>query len=431
MNIHLVSLGCSKNQVDSERVMGLLESNGHTMVASPDKAEAIFVNTCGFINPAKEESIATILDMADYKQRNAKKLIVIGCLAQRYKTELEKELGEVDRFIGVSEYHRLGEILTETLGTEIKGTYGKMERLIPKSAHSAYLKVSEGCSNRCTYCAIPLIRGNMKSYPVEELVEEAKRLASTGIKELVLIAQDTSRYGEDQGENRLGELLHQLNAIEGLVWIRLLYQYPNAVTERLLQAMKACEKVVPYFDIPIQHADDSLLKRMNRKGTVADMRKVITDIRSVFPNAILRTTVIVGFPGETREQFETLLDFIREVRFDHLGAFAYSPEEDTPAFSMPETISETEKQERLLQVMDVQAVIAAEKKGALVGTVQTVLIESVNVRKHMAVGRCAFQAPDQVDGEVHVDLRGLPQPGDLIDVRITSHDNYDLFGEPA
>ena len=431
MKIHFVSLGCSKNQVDSERVMGLLESNGHTIVASPDTAEAIFVNTCGFINPAKEESISTILDMADYKQHRAKKLIVLGCLAQRYKSELEKELGEVDRFIGVSEYHRLGEILTETLGTEIKGTYGKMERLIPKSAHSAYLKVSEGCSNRCTYCAIPLIRGNMKSYPVEELVDEAKRLVSTGIKELVLIAQDTSRYFEDQGENRLGELLHQLNAIEGVVWIRLLYQYPNAITPQLLKAMAACDKVIPYFDIPIQHADDTLLKRMNRKGTVADMREVITNIRSTFPTATLRTTVIVGFPGETREQFEKLLEFIREVRFDHLGAFAYSPEEDTPAFAMAETLSETEKQERLLQVMDVQAVIAAEKKSALIGSVQTVLIESVDLKKRKAIGRCAFQAPDQVDGEVHVDLKGLPQAGDLVNVRITGHDNYDLFGEPA
>jgi ribosomal protein S12 methylthiotransferase len=431
MNIHFVSLGCSKNQVDSERVMGLLESNGHTMVASPKQAEAIFVNTCGFINPAKEESIATILEMADYKQHRAKKLIVIGCLAQRYKADLEKELHEVDRFIGVSEYHRLGEILTETLGSEIKGTYGKMERLIPKSAHSAYLKVSEGCSNRCTYCAIPLIRGNMKSYPVEELVAEAKKLAASGIQELVLIAQDTSRYHEDQGENRLGELLSALNAIEGITWIRLLYQYPNAVTPRLLAAMKAADKVVPYFDIPIQHADDELLKRMNRKGSVDEMRCVIADIRAVFPNATLRTTVIVGFPGETRAQFESLLDFIREIRFDHLGAFAYSPEEDTPAYAMAETVSETEKQERLLQVMDVQAEIAAAKKSALVQTVQTVLIEKVDVRHHRAHGRCAFQAPDQVDGEVIVDLKGFPQPGDFVKVRITGHDNYDLFGEPA
>lgn len=431
MNIHFVSLGCSKNQVDSERVMGLLKTNGHTIVASPNQAEAIFVNTCGFINPAKEESIATILEMADYKQHHAKKLIVIGCLAQRYKAELEKELGEVDRFIGVSEYHRLGEILTETLGSEIKGTYGKMERLIPTSAHSAYLKVSEGCSNRCTYCAIPLIRGNMASYPVEELVAEAQRLVAAGIQELVLIAQDTSRYGEDQGENRLGELLAALNAIEGLTWIRLLYQYPNAVTPNLLAAMKACPKVVPYFDIPIQHADDALLKRMNRKGTVEDMRHVIADIRAVFPEATLRTTVIVGFPGETRAQFDSLLAFIKEVRFDHLGAFAYSPEEDTPAFAMAETLSETEKQERLLQVMDVQAEIAAAKKNALIGTVQTVLIERVDVRRRKAIGRCAFQAPDQVDGEVHIDLKGFPKPGDFLPVRITGHDNYDLFGEPA
>ncbi len=430
MNIHFVSLGCSKNQVDSERVMGLLKTNGHTIVASPNQAEAIFVNTCGFITPAKQESISTILEMADYKQHKAKKLIVIGCLAQRYKADLEQELHEVDRFIGVSEYHRLSEILTETLGTEILGTYGKMERLIPKTAHSAYLKVSEGCSNRCTYCAIPLIRGNMASYPVEELVEEAQRLAATGIKELVLIAQDTSRYGEDQGENRLGELLTKLNTIDGLTWIRLLYQYPNAVTPQLLNTMKACSKVVPYFDIPIQHADDTLLKRMNRKGTVEDMRQVITNIRSVFPTATLRTTLIVGFPGETRAQFESLLAFIQEVRFDHLGAFVYSPEEDTPAFSMDETVSETEKQERLLQVFDAQAVIAAEKKSAMVGSIQTVLIDDLNIKKKQITGRCAFQAPDQVDGEVILPLSSSIRPGDFIQVRITGHDNYDLFGEP-
>ena len=346
MKIGFVSLGCSKNQVDSERVMGLLKANGHTLTATLNDAQAIFVNTCGFINPAKEESINTILDMAEYKQKNLKKLIVIGCLSQRYKDDLIKELPEVDRFIGVSEYGKLDEILSEVLETKIIGTYGKMERLISKKAHTAYLKISEGCSNRCTYCAIPLIRGNMVSYPQEDLLIEAQKLILQGVKELVLIAQDTTRYHEDKGQNQLGSLLKALNALPGLKWIRILYMYPNAVSMDLLHAMEACEKVIPYFDIPIQHADNSLLRAMNRKGSIEDIRQVISDIRSVFPEATLRTTVIVGFPGETHDQFKTLLDFIQEVQFDRLGAFAYSLEEDTPAYELPASLSETEKPER-------------------------------------------------------------------------------------
>jgi ribosomal protein S12 methylthiotransferase len=429
MKIGFISLGCSKNQVDSERVMGLLKANGHTMTTTLEDAHAIFVNTCGFINPAKEESINTILDMVEYKQKNLKKLIVIGCLSQRYKQDLILELPEVDRFIGVSEYAKLDEILSEVLETKIIGTYGKMERLISKNSHTAYLKISEGCSNRCTYCAIPLIRGNMKSYPQEELILEAQKLVFQGVKELVLIAQDTTRYMEDQGTNQLGSLLKALNDLPGLKWIRILYMYPNAVSKELLSEMKLCDKVIPYFDIPIQHADDALLKAMNRKGTVQDNRQVISNIREVYPEAILRTTVIVGFPGETLAQFQSLLDFMKEIRFDRLGAFTYSLEEDTPAYDLPESLSETDKQERLLQVMDLQAKISEEKQKALIGQTFEVLIDSKENNSDVYHGRSIHSAPDQVDGEVLFISEKVHKIGSFVKVKITRNDEYDLVGE--
>ena len=429
MKIGFISLGCSKNQVDSERVMGLLKTNGHTLTTTLSDAQAIFVNTCGFINPAKEESINTILEMAEYKQKNLKKLIVIGCLSQRYKKDLILELPEVDRFIGVSEYGKLDEILSEVLETKIIGTYGKMERLISKRSHTAYLKISEGCSNRCTYCAIPLIRGNMKSYPQEDLLLEAQKLVLQGVKELVLIAQDTTRYMEDQGENQLGSLLKALNELPGLKWIRILYMYPNAVTKSLLTQLKTCDKVIPYFDIPIQHADNALLKAMNRKGNIQDIRQVITDIREVFPHAILRTTVIVGFPGETQTQFQSLLEFMKEIRFDRLGAFAYSLEEDTPAYDLPESLSETDKQERLLQVMDLQAKISEEKQKELIGKTLDILIDSKEKNSDVYHGRSIHSAPDQVDGEVLFVSENSLKIGSFVKVKITRNDDYDLFGE--
>jgi ribosomal protein S12 methylthiotransferase len=429
MKIGFVSLGCSKNQVDSERVMGLLKANGHTITTVLNDAQAIFVNTCGFINPAKEESINTILEMAEYKQKHLKKLIVIGCLSQRYKKDLIDELPEVDRFIGVSEYGKLDEILSEVLETKIIGTYGKMERLISKKAHTAYLKISEGCSNRCTYCAIPLIRGNMVSYPKEELLIEAQKLVLQGVKELVLIAQDTTRYHEDKGDNQLGALLKELNALPGLKWIRILYMYPNAVSKQLLMDMKACDKVIPYFDIPIQHADNTLLRAMNRKGTIEDIRHVINEIRSVFPEAILRTTVIVGFPGESHDQFNTLLNFIREIKFDRLGAFAYSLEEDTPAYDLPESLSETEKQERLLQVMDLQSSISLEKTQAMIGKTLDVMIDSKERGSDIYHARSIHSAPDQVDGEVLFISEEAHKIGSFVKIKVTRNDEYDLFGD--
>jgi ribosomal protein S12 methylthiotransferase len=428
MKIGFVSLGCSKNLVDSERVMGLLKANGHTITNAPAEAEAIFINTCGFIDPAKKEGIDTILEMADYKQGNCKKLIVLGCLAQRYKTELEADLPEVDRFIGVADYPHLSEILTEELGVDIKGSYGKMERLLTTKPYTAYLKISEGCSNRCTYCAIPLIRGNMVSYPMEDILDEAHKLARQGVKELVLIAQDTTRYGEDMGEARLPELLYKLNEIRGFKWIRILYMYPNAVSDELLEAMRSNDKVIPYFDIPVQHADDAVLAKMNRKGNADGLREVIARIRSVFPDAILRTTMMVGFPSETEEQFQTLLDFTSEIGFDRLGAFTYSPEEDTAAYDMVDQVEEPIKQDRIRRLMELQETIAQRKGEQWIGRIIDVLNESRDVNAYEYHGRSIHSAPDNIDGEVRFTSSRLIRSGEFVKVRIDYALGHDLIG---
>ena len=428
MKIGFVSLGCSKNLVDSERVMGLLKANGHTITNAPEEAEAIFVNTCGFIDPAKKEGIETILEMADYKQGNCKKLIVLGCLAQRYKKELEADLPEVDRFIGVADYPRLSEILTEELGTDIIGSYGKMERLLATKPYTAYLKISEGCSNRCTYCAIPLIRGNMISYPMEDILTEAQKLSDQGVKELVLIAQDTTRYGEDLTGSNLPALLYQLNNMPGFKWIRILYMYPNAVSDELLQAMYVCDKVIPYFDIPVQHADDEILRRMNRKGNAEDLRKVVAKIRSVFPMAILRTTMMVGFPSETEKQFQTLLDFTREIGFDRMGAFTYSPEEDTPSYDMEDQVEESVKQDRIRRLMELQSSIAQQKGEEWVGKTIDVLNESRDANTYGYHGRSIHSAPDNIDGEVRFTSHRLIRSGEFVKVRIGKAIGHDLVG---
>jgi ribosomal protein S12 methylthiotransferase len=428
MKIGFISLGCSKNLVDSERVMGLLKANGHTFTNAPEDAEAIFVNTCGFIDPAKKEGIDTILEMADYKQGDCKKLIVLGCLAQRYKQELEASLPEVDRFIGVAEYPRLSEILGAELGVDIKGSYGKMERFLTTKPYTAYLKISEGCSNRCTYCAIPLIRGNMVSYPMNEIIDEAIKLSTQGVKELVLIAQDTTRYGEDLGESMLPELLFKLNELPHFKWIRILYMYPNAVSDELLKAMKACEKVIPYFDIPVQHADDEILNKMNRKGKADDLRKAIAKIRNVFPDAILRTTMMVGFPGETDAQFQTLLDFTKEIGFDRLGAFTYSPEEDTASYDMPDQIEESVKQDRIRTLMELQASIAQFKGEAWIGRTIDVLCESRDANAYAYHGRSVHSAPDNVDGEVRFTSKRLIRSGEFVKVIVETAQSHDLIG---
>lgn len=428
MNIGLVSLGCSKNRVDSENILGWFKANQHRIVTDLSKADLLVVNTCGFIEPAKKESIDTILEMSKFKEDRCQALVVTGCLVQRYKAELEPLLPEVDAWIQIKDYPKMDQILESLLDHPSKVVYGKQERLQTTLKHTAYLKIAEGCSNRCSYCAIPLIRGNMNSYAIDGLVEEARKLAQNGVKELVLIAQDTSRFGEEQGNNQLVELLERLHAIEGFEWIRMLYLYPNAITPELLAGMKRLPKVLPYFDIPIQHADNELLRRMNRKGTIADIRQAIDRIRAAYPDAVLRTTAIVGFPGETEAQFQTLLDFIQEVQFDRLGAFTYSPEEDTQAFDFPDSVSNEVKEDRLHRLMQAQEMISEGKMQAQVGKTFEVLIESRESKSLVYKGRSVHMAPDDVDGEVAFTSDSLLPIGQLVQVTIDEVSSFDMSG---
>lgn len=428
MKVGFVSLGCCKNLVDSEQIMGVLMENGHEIVADPKKADAIVVNTCGFIESAKEESINTIFEMAQY----ADKLIVCGCLAQRYEEELKEEIPEIDAIIPIRDYGHLAQRLQEVLGGGSLGDFAKSERPLSGTPWSAYVKISDGCSNHCTYCAIPLIRGDQKSKVIDEVVAEVKHLASIGVQEVTLIAQDTTKYGLDNyGKLMLAELLRQVKKVEGIRWIRVLYMYPDEIEDEVLEVMAASDKILPYFDIPMQHANDRLLKKMNRRGTKEDTIALVKKIRSMFPDAVLRTTAIVGFPSETDEEFEELVDFIREVEWDRLGAFTYSREEDTPAYDMDGLIDEVTAQSRLERLMAVQKEISKKKNEEKVGNVIEVLIEEKEGLKDQYRGRSAADAPDEVDGVVIVRSKKPLKIGGFVNVRITDATEYDLAGEVA
>lgn len=429
MKIGFVSLGCAKNLVDSEKIMGMLKEGGHEFVSKPSDAEAIIINTCGFIQSAKEEAINTILEMAEYKKKNCKKLIVCGCLAQRYKEDLEKEMPEVDRFIAIREYPQLHEILKEELQIPLH-VYGKSERLSSGKPWTAYLKIAEGCSNRCTYCAIPLIRGENVSVPMEDLVEEAKDLASKGVKELVVIAQDTTKYGIDLYHRyALLELLEKLNEINGIHWIRILYMYPDEISDELIEGMKKLDKVLPYFDIPMQHSDARMLKLMNRRGDEHTVRQLIKKIRSTFEDATLRTTYIVGFPTESKQDFDKLCDFVKEIRWNKMGAFTYSIEEDTPAYDMEQTVSEEEKKERLDVLMSLQSEISYMNNRQLAGKTIEVLVEGKDGLSDKYVGRGRMHAPDDVDGIVVFTSMNYLELGSFVHVKVNDADEYDLYGE--
>ena len=395
MKIGFVSLGCCKNLVDSEQIMSMIKRGGHEIVANPKDAQAIIVNTCGFIESAKEESINTIFKMAKYKEKNLEKLIVCGCLAQRY---------------------------TDTL-------LDKAERVITGNPWQAYVKISDGCSNRCAYCAIPLIRGDQKSRTIEDIMEEVNYLASIGVKELTLIAQDTTKYGLDNyGKLMLPELLRQVSKVEGLHWIRVLYMYPDEIVDDVLQAMSESEKIVPYFDIPMQHANNRLLKLMNRRGPKEDVLKVVDKIHTMFPNATLRTTMIVGFPTETEEEFEELVDFIKEIKWDRMGAFTYSKEEDTPAYDMDGQIDEEVQNDRLARLMAVQEEISKEKNQEKIGKVIEVLVEEKEGLVDRYRGRSAADAPDEVDGQVIFTSDEPLELGSFVKVKITDAKSYDVYG---
>lgn len=430
MKVGFISLGCSKNLVDSEKMMGMLRQGGHELVSDPQEAQAIIINTCGFINPAKEEAIATIFKMAEYKKYNCEKLIVVGCLAQRYKEVLEAEIPEIDAVIGISEYAHLHERLEELLGGNHLESYGKCERLVSSKPWTAYLKIAEGCSNCCTYCAIPLIRGGNVTFPIEKIVEEAKNLAKDGVKELVLIAQDTTKYGVDlYGKRALLDVLKKVHEIEGLHWIRVLYMYPDEIDDELIEGMKKLPKVLPYFDIPMQHANNRMLKLMNRRGTKEEVLELVSKIRKTFDDPTLRTTFIIGFPTESQADFDELLQFVEDIHWDRMGAFTYSPEEDTPAFDMVQDVAEEEKERRLGILMKRQEEISLANQQKRIGTTMEVLVEAQDGLTGKYRGRGANSAPDEVDGIVIFTSEQPIELGTFVDVKITKALPHDLIGE--
>ena len=432
MKIGLISLGCSKNQVDSEVMLGCLTEHGHEIVTDMEAAEAIIVNTCGFIESAKQESIDEILGAAQLKSEGSLKyLFVTGCLSQRYPEELCEGIPEVDGFLGVSEYGRLIEMLERAEKGEKPVFTGsgerflKQKRVLTTPPFSAYVKIGDGCDNRCTYCAIPLIRGSYASRSYEDIMEECRALVSGGVTELTFISQDTSRYGSDfEGHPLLlKDLMHDASLIPGVKWVRVLYCYPDTVNEELLKEIKDNPKICKYLDLPLQHINGEMLKRMNRRGTPEDIKKLIARCREY--GILVRTTMIVGFPGETEEQFEEMLSFVTETRFERLGAFTFSPEEGTAAAEMPDQIDEEEKLKRLDMLMMKQQEISYEINRSRVGSVVTALVE----RKEDShwVCRSEKEAPE-ADGIIKVDGRTMLTAGEYINIRITGCDAYDLTG---
>lgn len=422
--VGVISLGCAKNLVDTERMLGILRASGFEITNDPKAADILIVNTCGFIEPAKQESIDTILELAQYKKNGrCKTLVATGCLAERYRSELLDAMPEIDLLLGVREYEKLPELLH---GRAISSCTDL--RVLTTPPYRAFLRIGDGCNNRCAYCAIPLIRGPLVSTPMEDLLAEANRLADGGVTELTVIAQDTSGYGKDlYGRPRLQELLQKMAEIPALHWVRVLYTYPDTVTPELIDLLKNTEKLIPYLDIPLQHIDDTLLLRMHRRGSSDHIKRVLDHVRKTAPDCMLRTTMMVGFPGETDAQFEALLAFLRDYPFDRVGAFAFSPEEGTPAADMPDQISEEIKQERLDRLMAQQRTISARRNASRVGSTAELLIESVG--SDLTTGRTYAEAPD-VDGVVRIPSRKGFAPGQYIPIRLTGAGDYDMMGEP-
>ena len=437
LKIALESLGCSKNLMDAEIMTGILKEKGYEFVEEFDEADIIIVNTCGFIRDAKQESIDTIVELSQLKEvGKLKYLIVTGCLAQRYADELLEEIPEIDAIVGTGNFMNISEIIdrleSEKNVTEIGNIEFAFDETLPRYVstpeHMAYLKIGEGCSNHCTYCIIPKLRGKYRSRKIEDIVEEAKTLAAEGAKELVVIAQDTTRYGEDlYGEAKLAELLEELAGIEGIKWIRIMYSYPESITEKLIDVIAAHDNICSYFDMPIQHASNRVLKRMNRRTSKEDIRNKVEMIRSKIPDAVIRTTVIVGFPGETEEDLEELIEFMKEIKFDRLGAFAYSREEDTPADRMDGHMDEEIKEERRDRVMMVQQAISEEINQKREDKVFEVLIEE-EAEDGVYVGRTQGDA-EEIDSVVYVNSEEELEIGSFVNVYITEAMEYDLIGD--
>ena len=438
MNILFISLGCDKNLVDSEVMLGLLDKKGYQIVDSEEDADIIVVNTCCFIHDAKEESIQTILEMAEYKKEGKlKALIVTGCLAQRYQQEIIDEIPEVDAVLGTTSYDHIVEAVEEALAgnghvvlEDVDALPDvKEKRLVTTGGHYAYMKIAEGCDKHCTYCIIPKLRGNYRSVPMEKLLAEAKDLADQGVKELILVAQETTVYGKDlYGEKSLHKLLRELCKISGIQWIRILYCYPEEIYDELIQTIKEENKVCHYLDLPIQHASDAVLKRMGRRTSKAQLVEIIEKLRKEIPDISLRTTLITGFPGETQEQHEELKDFVDEMEFDRLGVFTYSPEEDTPAAIMTEQIPEEVKEDRQAELMELQQEIVFDLAEDMVGREVLVMIEGKVADENAYVGRTYKDAPN-VDGLIFINTDEELMSGDFARVRVTGALEYDLIGE--
>ena len=438
MNVLFVSLGCDKNLVDTEVMLGLLASKGYQMIDDETQADVIVVNTCCFIHDAKEESIQTILEMAEYKKEGRlKALIVTGCLAQRYKNEIVEEIPEVDAVLGTTSYDKIVDAIDEALKGHVKVEMQdidalpvvKSKRIVTTGGHFAYLKIAEGCDKHCTYCIIPKIRGNFRSVPMERLLKEAQELADQGVKELILVAQETTLYGKDlYGEKSLHKLVKELCKISGIRWIRILYCYPEEIYDDLIQVMKEEDKVCKYLDLPIQHANDQILKRMGRRTSKQELIDIVTKLRKEIPEISLRTTLITGFPGETQEQHEELVDFVDQMEFDRLGVFTYSPEEDTPAALMEGQIDEEVKLDRQAEIMELQQDIAFDQAEDMIGREVLVMIEGKVADENAYVGRTYKDAPN-VDGLIFVNTDEELMSGDFARVKVTGALEYDLIGE--
>ena len=437
MKLLFISLGCDKNFVDSEMMMGLLHDRGYEFTDNEEEADIIVINTCGFINDAKEESINTILEMAKYKENNLKALIVAGCLVERYKNEILQELPEIDAIVGTTAFDKICDVVDDVLADKKHNeleSINKMcrpdvKRIITTGGYYSYLKIAEGCDKHCTYCSIPMIRGAYRSVPMDELVKEAEYLADNGVKELIIVAQEITVYGKDlYGEKKLPELLHRLCKIPGIQWIRLLYCYPEEITDELIETIRTEKKICHYIDMPIQHASDKILKAMGRRTNNAELRNIISKLRKEIPDICLRTTLITGFPGETEEDHQILLDFIDEMEFDRLGVFTYSPEEDTKAASLDNQVDEEVKLCRKDEIMELQQEISMDKSERLVGKEIEVIIEGKASDEDVYVGRSYMDAPS-VDGYVFINSEEELMSGDFAKVRIVKAMEYDLIGD--
>lgn len=438
MKILFISLGCDKNLVDTEVMLGMLASRGYEMTNDEQEADIIVINTCCFIHDAKEESIQNILDMAEYKKNgSAKALIVTGCMAERYRQEILEEIPEVDEVLGTTAYDRILDAVDAALAGQHEVMTADLDalplpetkRLVTTGGHFAYLKIAEGCDKHCTYCIIPKIRGNFRSVPMERLLKEAQDLAEQGVKELILVAQETTLYGKDlYGEKSLPKLLRELCKISGIRWIRILYCYPEEITDELIQVMKEEPKICHYLDLPIQHANDTILKRMGRRTSKQELIDIVQKLRKEIPDICLRTTLITGFPGETQEQHEEVMEFIDILEFDRLGAFTYSPEEDTPAATFEDQIDEEVKEDRQADIMELQQEIAFDKAEDMIGREVLVMIEGKVADENAYVGRTYRDAPN-VDGLIFINTDVELISGDFAKAKVTGALDYDLIGE--